>query len=260
MHENTTSDRLQLTPVGVIRSCYQQNFSIPRQPGLAQSALSVLILERTCDLDPKAMTEGIGQFSHLWVIFRFHQLKLNSKPGAKVRPPRLGGEKSTGVFATRSPYRPNPIGLSAVEVISVNSSLKNQVRIIVKGGDFLDHTPILDIKPYLPYTDIRHQATANLPLTGSDLKPVRVCLDPKVSELIQREGKTLASALKETLIQTLKTDPRPSWKKRKFPGSESHQYHSIFYGIDFEWSIQDFTITVFDAKISDPEIIALFQE
>lgn len=258
MKQPSESPGLNLRPIGLIRSCYQQNFSIPRQPGLAKSALSVLILNSCDDLSPGEMTEGLEYFSHLWVIFQFHQLKENAKFNGKVRPPRLGGEKKIGSLASRSPYRPNPIGLSAVEIVSI-SSVKKEVRILAKGGDFLDETPLLDIKPYLPYSDIKNQAVEHFPTLYANDKSTPVVIAPQVSELLFAEGHQLADTIKETLIQTLSTDPRPSWKKRNFPRSENHRYHSIFYGIDFAWKIENGTITVHQARMNNPEILTLFK-
>jgi len=132
-------------PIGIIHSCYTDRFGIPRQPGLVKSATAALEL-----LPPYNTTEsicGLEGFSHLWIIFLFHE-SAREKVKATVRPPRLGGNERIGVFASRSNFRPNPIGLSVVELLEIDGC-----SIRLGGGDFLDNTPVLDIKPYLPYAD-----------------------------------------------------------------------------------------------------------
>jgi tRNA-Thr(GGU) m(6)t(6)A37 methyltransferase TsaA len=141
-----------MEPIGVLRSCYGQKFGIPRQPGLAPAATA------TVELDPAVVTRdalrGLEGFSHVWIIFRFHEahdVKMT------VRPPRLGGVRRVGVLATRSPHRPNHLGLSAVALAGVDV---DALRLHVRGGDFLDGTPVYDVKPYLPYADALPDATA----------------------------------------------------------------------------------------------------
>ena len=135
--------------IGIVRSPYREKFAIPRQPGLIPEAISELHLTEPFNT-PDAV-RGLESFSHLWVLFEFHQ--NNSHDWSPlVRPPRLGGNKKLGVFATRSSFRPNNIGLSAVRIKSI-STQSQRVVIEVFGGDFVDGTPILDIKPYIPYSD-----------------------------------------------------------------------------------------------------------
>ena len=136
-------------PVGVIHSCFKEKFGIPRQPGLAPDARAVLEL-----LPPYNRAEavrGLEGFSHVWLSFIFHAC-LGEPWKPTVRPPRLGGNRRLGVFATRSTHRPNPIGLSAVELEKIEAA-PGRVLLHLKGVDLLDGTPVLDIKPYLPYSD-----------------------------------------------------------------------------------------------------------
>lgn len=140
---------LQLESIGEIESCYSGKFGTPRQPGLVQSALAKIKISEK--FQPELSLEGLQAFSHLWVIFIFH-LNQNARFHAKVHPPRLEGE-TMGVFATRSPHRPNPLGLSLVEIVKVESD-----GIWVRGADIVQGTPVLDIKPYLPFVESQPQA------------------------------------------------------------------------------------------------------
>lgn len=144
-----------MRPIGTLRSCYGQKFGIPRQPGLVPEASAEL------HLDPAVVTRdavrGLERFSHVWVIFLFHaagEVKM------VVRPPRLGGAKKTGVLATRSPHRPNHVGLSAVRLERVDADAPGGPVLHLRGGDFLDGTPVIDVKPYLPYADVVPDATS----------------------------------------------------------------------------------------------------
>jgi tRNA-Thr(GGU) m(6)t(6)A37 methyltransferase TsaA len=148
---NNTDAQFSLSPIGTIHSCYGEKFGIPRQPGLVKSATATLELLPPYN-SPDAL-RGLDGFSHLWVIFLFHQSTRNQWK-ATVRPPRLGGNERVGVFASRSNFRPNPIGLSVVELLTVEGT-----QLHLGGGDFLDGTPVLDIKPYLPYADCIPSAT-----------------------------------------------------------------------------------------------------
>ena len=134
-----------VAPVGIVRSCFKEKFAIPRQPQLAPAARGVL--ELLPPFDQGDAVEGLEQVSHVWLLFLFHQA-LEDKPRLKVRPPRLGGNKSMGVFATRATHRPNGIGQSVVRLEGVEPG-----RLLLSGIDLLDGTPVLDIKPYVPYAD-----------------------------------------------------------------------------------------------------------
>ena len=130
-----------VAPVGIVRSCFKEKFAIPRQPQLAPAARGVL--ELLPPFDQGEAVEGLEQVSHVWLLFLFHQA-LEDKPRLKVRPPRLGGNKSMGVFATRATHRPNGIGQSVVRLEGVEPG-----RLLLSGIDLLDGTPVLDIKPYV---------------------------------------------------------------------------------------------------------------
>jgi len=137
-------------PIGVIHSCFKEKFGIPRQPGLVPAARAVL--ELLPPYNRQRRCAGWRVFSHIWVSFVFHAC-WTSRGNRPVRPPRLGGNRRLGVFATRSTHRPNPIGLSAVELERIETG-SGQVLLHLKGADLMDGTPVLDIKPYLPYSDV----------------------------------------------------------------------------------------------------------
>lgn len=139
----------QMTSIGVISSPYKEKFAIPRQPGLVSSAKATLTLTPPYD-EPDAL-RGLAEFSHVWLVFAFHET-MDKGWNPTVRPPRLGGNERLGVFATRSTFRPNPIGLSVAKLEGITTR-NNQCQLHLSGIDLVDGTPILDIKPYIPYAD-----------------------------------------------------------------------------------------------------------
>lgn len=144
----------EIKPVARIRTKFPTKFGIPRQSGLTDTLAAIVFEPEFRSVDA---IRGIEEFSHLWLIWEFSE-NTKAKPGLTVRPPRLGGNTRMGVFATRSPFRPNFLGLSCVEAVSIDLSSKDAPVIYVKGADMLDNTPIFDIKPYLSYTDSRPDA------------------------------------------------------------------------------------------------------
>ncbi|MBX2862783.1 MAG: tRNA (N6-threonylcarbamoyladenosine(37)-N6)-methyltransferase TrmO [Leptolyngbyaceae cyanobacterium MAG.088] len=218
------------TPIAYIDSCYPERFGIPRQAGLVMSAYADIVFDAT--EENKLALRGIEEFSHLWVLFVFHgQFYSEFKP--LVRPPRLGGNKSVGVYATRSPNRPNAIGMSAVKLLGV-SEKKRKLRLAVQGGDFLDGTPVIDVKPYVPYADAITEAHGAWAIKQESFLPVRWtneaeavladCRDPGPQEL--------RCLIEETLAQ----DPRPGYERGKDgkPGQRWHMQiscYSIFWTV-----------------------------
>jgi tRNA-Thr(GGU) m(6)t(6)A37 methyltransferase TsaA len=194
-----------------MESCYKDKFGTPRQPGLV--AKSWARLKIRADLQPEQALEGLEGFSHVWLIWIFHQNKV-SRYHARVHPPRLEG-KSMGLFATRTPHRPNPIGLSLVELVRVEKD-----GIIVAGADLVDGTPILDIKPYLPEVESIPEAR-----TGwtSEVKkdPITVVFNDKAEQLLQGWiVRNPEKHLRELITETLGLDPRPV-VYRGYEGAES---------------------------------------
>ncbi len=207
-----------VAPVGIVRSCFMEKFAIPRQPQLAPAARGVLELLPPFD-QPEAV-EGLEQVSHVWLLFLFHQA-LEEKPRLKVRPPRLGGNKSMGVFATRATHRPNGIGQSVVRLEGVEPG-----RLLLSGIDLLDGTPVLDIKPYVPYADSVEGAHNHMASTA----PVAITVQwadsalPQAREHAMRLGEPLVALIEQCLAQ----DPRPAYQ---VPAAER------VYGVKF-WDVQ----------------------
>lgn len=195
--------RIFIEPIGYIENDYKEKFGIPRQSGLSESVISRVIFED--EYTDRNYFKDIQEFSHIWLIWYFSDVdKKNIKP--TVRPPKLGGNKRVGVFASRSPFRPNRIGISCVKLIKVDFGYK-RITLYVTGADLMNGTPIIDVKPYLPYTDSRPDAT-----NGFALDDINGLLDVKCSdELLSK----IPFDLVDGLLETLKHDPRPSYQNDK---------------------------------------------
>ncbi|MCE5980495.1 tRNA (N6-threonylcarbamoyladenosine(37)-N6)-methyltransferase TrmO [Pseudomonas sp. LF19] len=207
-----------VAPIGHVRSCFKEKFAIPRQPQLAPAARGVL--ELLPPYDNGEAVAGLEQVSHVWLLFLFHQA-LEDKPRLKVRPPRLGGNKSMGVFATRATHRPNGIGQSVVRLEKVEAG-----RLWLSGIDLLDGTPVLDIKPYVPYAD----AVAGAVNRMADAPPAPIAVSWSDTALSQarEHALRLAEPLVELIEQCLAQDPRPAYQ---VPPPER------VYGVKF-WDVQ----------------------
>lgn len=210
-----------VSPIGFLRSCFKEKFAIPRQPQLAPAARGVLELVPPFD-QPEAV-EGLEQVSHVWLLFLFHQA-LEEQPRLKVRPPRLGGNRSLGVFATRSTHRPNGIGQSVVRLEKVEPG-----RLWLSGIDLLDGTPVLDIKPYVPYAD----CVAGARNAIADAPPAPIPLDWSETALQQarEHAARLGEPLVELIEQCLAQDPRPAYQR---PEPE-RRYGARFWDLDVRW-------------------------
>lgn len=202
----TELEDFHFSQIGTVHAPYREKFAIPRQPGLAQVNAVIELLP------PFALPDaviGLDQFSHIWITFVFHAVAVKQYGGAwkpRVRPPRLGGNEKLGVFATRSTHRPNPIGLSVVQLQRVE--IDNGVRLHIRGGDFLDGTPVLDIKPYIPYADAIPQARAGF----AQLAPPRLFVRWSDEALIAVE-KYASNDLKSMIDEVLSFDPRPAYQE-----------------------------------------------
>lgn len=196
-------DHHTFTPIGVVRSPYQEKFAIPRQPGLAK-------VDATIELTPlyadPAAVEGLDQFSHLWVIFVFHAVDVQrlGEWRPQVRPPRLGGNDKLGVFATRSTHRPNPIGLSVVELLRID--IRDGVRLHIRGADLLEGTPVLDLKPYVPYADAIPEARAGF----APEPPPRLHVRWKDTAL--QAARQHSAQMQGIVEEVLSFDPRPAYQ------------------------------------------------
>lgn len=192
--------RITIEPIAYIENNYKEKFGIPRQSGLSESVISKVVFES--DYKDPNYFKGIEEFSHIWLIWYFSDVnKKHIKP--TVRPPKLGGNKKVGVFASRSPFRPNRIGISCVKLIKTDFSYKRNI-LYVTGADLMDGTPIIDIKPYLPYTDCRPDASNGFAFNDTMGK-----LDVKCSsELLSK----IPYDMVDGLLETLKHDPRPTYQ------------------------------------------------
>lgn len=210
-----------VSPIGFVHSCFKEKFAIPRQPQLAPAARG--ILELVAPFDQGTAVQGLEHVSHIWLLFLFHQA-LEEKPRLKVRPPRLGGNTSMGVFATRATHRPNGIGQSVVKLDRVEAN-----RLWISGIDLLDGTPILDIKPYVPYADIIVGASNDIASAAPALIPVQWQDD--ALQQAQTHAQRLQEPLVELIEQCLAQDPRPAYQT---PAPE-RQYGAQFWDVDVRW-------------------------
>lgn len=216
-----------IQPIGLIRTPYKQKFAIPRQPGLVASAKGKI--EFAKDFCDPNFLRGIEQFSHLWLLFQFHQTTAQGW-SPLVRPPRLGGNTKIGVFATRSTFRPNNMGMSVVKFIAVEQD-KSRLSLIVSGIDLLDGTPIIDIKPYLPYADHVPQATSDFAHSQPIQMPVTFS---KTANQHLIAFKDQYPELKQLIAEVLAQDPRPAYQAKN---ANSKSYGMGLYDLNIRWTV-----------------------
>ncbi len=217
-----------LTPIAEIKSCYREKFGVPRQPGLLPEIEAEIHFAPAIS-DIQAF-EGLEQFSHLWILFAFH-LNANQSWKPRVRPPRLGGNQSMGVFATRSPFRPNPIGLSVVRYAGLQ--VKPDCLILkVLGGDFVNGTPVLDIKPYIPYADAIPDARGGFADTRPDAV-LEVGFTPSAEATLEHYS-VHQPKLKSVICHTLTLDPRPAYRK----GKDQKEYGIRLFEFNVRWLVE----------------------
>lgn len=204
MDDAPNREHFTLTPIGHVISDYPDKFGIPRQPGLAPAANARLVLTAPYN-DPLAV-RGLEAFSHLWLSFIFHQSPDRWTP--LVRPPRLGGNKKVGVFASRSTHRPNRLGLSLVKLVGIDT--QQGVALALQGCDLVSGTPVIDIKPYLPWAESQPDAQAGFAPQAPSL--MAVTFHPTALDtLAQRHDSATLHALIE---QVLGQDPRPAYQQQ----------------------------------------------
>ncbi|PKH87409.1 tRNA (N6-threonylcarbamoyladenosine(37)-N6)-methyltransferase TrmO [Colwellia sp. Bg11-28] len=214
--------------IGVIESPYQEKFAIPRQPNLVSAAKGKVVL--LGDANNHELVRDIEQFSHLWLLFVFHGTQEQGwKP--LVRPPRLGGNVKTGVLATRSTFRPNPIGMSVVKLDKVVTE-KKQTILHISGLDLLNGTPIIDIKPYVPYSDAIIDADAGFAQEQPDAALSVVFSEQMQADLIKYQQRD--SELGLLIEQVLKQDPRPAYKRGK---TDDKVYGMSLYDLNIQWQL-----------------------
>jgi tRNA-Thr(GGU) m(6)t(6)A37 methyltransferase TsaA len=229
---------LAIEPIGYIQSPFGEKFGAPRQPGLAPSARAYIELVEPYN-DPDAL-RGLEQCSHLWLIFHFSE---TAKAGWKplTRPPRLGGNEKLGVFATRSTHRPNALGLSAVKLESIET-IGAKTRLIISGADLINGTPIIDIKPYIPYAD----CIAEAQYPGME-QPLALTLPVNfldhAQQFLTQLDKSAAEDLTALISEVLKQDPRPAYQR-----DELRIYGVELASHNVKFRITDVVIEVIDIK------------
>ena len=214
--------------IATIRSDFPTKFGIPRQSGLVEELKATVVFESEYR-NPDAL-RGLEDFSHLWLIWQFSQA-VRETWSPTVRPPRLGGNARMGVFATRSPFRPNPIGLSCVKLEEIKKDPVLGPVLVVSGADLMDGTPILDLKPYLPYADAHPEATGGF--TGNvGGTTLRVECPPELLEAVPEDKR-------QALLEVLSRDPRPSYQH-----DSSRVYGMAFAGLEVGFTVDGDTLYV----------------
>ena len=214
--------------IALARSDFKEKFGIPRQSGLVPQTRARIVFEPEYR-NPDAL-RGLEGFSHLWIIWQFSEA-VRADWSPTVRPPRLGGNIRMGVFATRSPFRPNHLGLSCVKLEGIEQTATYGTVIHVSGADLMDGTPIFDIKPYIPYTDARAEALGGFTDTAGDFL-LDVVFPPALLEKLPEEKRQAA-------LGVLSHDPRPSYQR------DSRRIYGLpFAGFDIRFSVEDHRLTV----------------
>ncbi|MBW1634733.1 MAG: tRNA (N6-threonylcarbamoyladenosine(37)-N6)-methyltransferase TrmO [Deltaproteobacteria bacterium] len=225
-----------IEPVGIIHSCFTEKFGIPRQPGMVKSATASLeLLPR---FNREEMIRGLDQFSHIWVHFLFHKtVEEGWKP--TVRPPGLGGKKRVGVFATRSPHRPNHMGMSAVRLVSVRK-VKTRFMLELAGVDFLDQTPVLDIKPYVAYSDSIESAAGGYS-TGQGSEQIGIQFSGQAAQFCKTYEQETGRKIRRLIEEMIHHDPRPASQK----GSKN-RFGMLLWDVNIRWQVEGEQFTVLD--------------
>ena len=221
-------ENVNIQVIARMHSDFATKFGIPRQSGLVEELRSTIVFEPEFR-NPDAL-RGIEDFSHLWIIWQFSEA-VRTEWSPTVRPPRLGGNTRMGVFATRSPFRPNNLGLSSVRLLGIEETKEYGTLIHVAGADLMDGTPIFDIKPYIPYGDCHPEATGGFTDTAGDFL-LKVDFPEALLNLLPREKHAAA-------IGVLSHDPRPSYQK-----DSDRVYGLTFHCFDIRFTVKDKSLTV----------------
>ena len=219
-----------MRPVARIRSDFPEKFGIPRQSGIVESLEAKIVFEpefRVMDA-----VRGLEDFTHIWLIWEFSEA-VRDTWSPTVRPPRLGGNVRMGVFATRSPFRPNPIGLSCVRLLKVEQDETLGPVLTVAGADLMDGTPIYDIKPYIPYADCHPDAKGGF-TTKVDMKPLTIDFPAELLKKVPQEKRG-------GLIGVLEQDPRP-----RYQNDPERVYGLSFAGMEIKFSVSGQTLSVIE--------------
>lgn len=220
-------DEITIKPVAYYRGPFGGKFGIPRQSALAPAVEGRIVFEAAYRI--REALRGLEGFERLWLMWGFSANKpAKGEWQPTVRPPRLGGNAAMGVWATRSPYRPNPLGLSCVELVRVDG-----LELVVRGADLMDGTPIYDIKPYIPYADAYPQARSGF-VSGAPEATLRVEIPAELP---------LSDSQREALSQVLALDPRPAYQD-----APDKEYGMAFFNKNIRFRVQDGTVTVLSVE------------
>ena len=225
---------MEIKPIAFIKTEFPEKFGIPRQSGLAKDLRGRIIFEPQFR-NPDAL-RGLEGFSHIWLIWEFSANRTSREWQPTVRPPRLGGNTHLGVFATRSPFRPNPLGLSCVEIDSIDLFTDEGPVITVKGADLMDGTPIYDIKPYIRYADSRQQALCGY-VDSLEERSLKVVFPSELSSRIED------TSVIPSLVETLRLDPRPSYHD-----DPERVYGLSFARLNVKFQVNGEVLTVVDVQ------------
>ena len=223
-------DKLEISIIARMHSDFPTKFGIPRQSGLVKELTSTIVFESEYR-NPDAL-RGLEDFSHLWIIWQFSEA-VRQGWSPTVRPPRLGGNTRMGVFATRSPFRPNNLGLSSVKILGLEQTAEHGTVIHVAGADLMNGTPIFDIKPYIPYSDCHTDAVGGFTDNAGDFL---LNVDFPAALL-----KNLPESKQEAAIGVLSHDPRPSYQR-----DSERIYGLTFAGFNIRFTVADGTLQVID--------------
>lgn len=225
-------EQLTMHIIANIHSDFPTKFGIPRQSGLVEELTAKIVF--TPDYRAPEAVRGLEDFSHIWLIWQFSKA-VREHWSPTVRPPRLGGNTRMGVFATRSPFRPNAIGLSCVRLLKVEPNTPEGPVLTVAGADLMDGTPILDIKPYIPYADCQMEATGGFTDTAGEFL-LKVEFPPELLSMVPEDRR-------EALIGVLRHDPRPSYQRKP-----ERVYGMEFAGVNVRFRVEGEVLTVIEVE------------
>ena len=216
-------DHLLIRPIAYIRTDFPTKFGIPRQGNIVSSLKGKIVFEE--EFRKEGILRGLEEFSHIWLIWGFSLEKQKKEFSPTIRPPKLGGNTRVGVFASRSPNRPNPLGLSAVKIEKIENDTKEGPVILVSGCDLADHTPIYDIKPYIPYSDAIPDAKEGYTKMTRSISPLKVIFPEELKKKVPEDRLP-------SLLEILSQDPRPG-----FQHNEKRIYGFSFAGKEVRFHV-----------------------
>jgi tRNA-Thr(GGU) m(6)t(6)A37 methyltransferase TsaA len=230
-------ETITLTPIGRVRTPWPEKFGVPRQAGLVPAAEGRLVFEP--EFRREEAVRGLEGFTHLWLVFVFHEVR-EDEVRLSVRPPRLGGNEKAGVFATRSPFRPNRLGLSACRLKAIDFDGEEAPALVLGGVDVVDGTPVVDVKPYLPYADRIGGAVAGLEAE----RPERIAVE--VAEEARDGFEALPERTQRVVLESLRWDARPAYHDGE------RIYHLRVGGDEVAWEVREGVCRVLEVSVFAP--------